>query len=196
MTALKNLALSSITLDPEIQSRQQLNQEVIAEYAEAMSHGATFPPVIVFYDGSNLWLADGFHRIAATQVNGDLEILAERKSGYRRDAALYAVGANTTHGFQRTNADKRRAVKRLLQDLEWCQWSDNAIAQKCGVSHSFVGRIRQQSMSMSTFNGVKSTSRKGADGRVINISNIGQYRKRQVRQSDLVKSPRLKESLG
>lgn len=167
----KPLLIASIFLDQEIQPRQQINQEVVDEYAEAMRQGSMFPPVIVFYDGSNYWLADGFHRVRARKANGDLEILAERKSGSRRDAILYAAGANSTHGLRRTNADKRRVVERLLQDPEWCHMSDNAIAHQCGVSQPFVGKLRQ--ILLSTYNDFKSTSRKGVDGRIIDVSNIG-----------------------
>ncbi|MGR3279302.1 hypothetical protein ACSYAD_30005 [Acaryochloris marina NIES-2412] len=174
---LEALSLDRITLDPEIQPRQQLSQKVVAEYAEAMTQGATFPPVIVFYDGSKFWLADGFHRIAAKQANGDLEILSERKFGSRREAVLFAAGANATHGLRRTNADKRRVVARLLKDPEWCQMSDNAIAHQCGVSQPFVGKLRQQLLS--TYNDFKSTSRKGADGRIIDVSNIGHNNKQK-----------------
>lgn len=128
------LKISDIALDNGIQPRQKLNQVVVSEYAEAMRQGAMFPPVLVFYDGNQFWLVDGFHRVAATQVNGDLEILTEKQSGCRRDAILYAAGANTTYGLQRTNADKRRVVERLLQDPEWCQWSNREIARRCKVS--------------------------------------------------------------
>ena len=134
------LKISLIKLDEGIQPRQQLNQEVVAEYAEAMKQGATFPPVVVFFDGSKYWLADGFHRIAAKQANGVLEVLTERKFGSRREAILFAAGANATHGLRRSNADKRQVVERLLKDPEWCQMSDNAIAHQCGVSHPFVGK--------------------------------------------------------
>lgn len=166
------LNLSQIKLDPEIQARQQLNQEVIAEYAKAMKQGTTFPPVIVFYDGSKFWLADGFHRVKAKESIGEHEILVEVRYSSRRDAILYATGANITHGHRLTNADKRRVVMRLLQDSEWCQWSDNAIAQRCGVSHPYVGKIRRQ-----TCNRYKLTTRKGANGNLIDVSNIGKSKK-------------------
>lgn len=139
------LKLSSITLDPEIQPRQQLNQELIDEYAEAMRQGATFPPVIVFYDGTKYWLADGFHRVQAKGTNGDHEILAKVELGSQREAKLFAVGANNTdHGLRRTNADKRRAVKRLLHDDEWSQWSSREIARCCGVDHKTVDKWRTE----------------------------------------------------
>ncbi|MGR3279370.1 ParB N-terminal domain-containing protein [Acaryochloris marina NIES-2412] len=174
-SSITSLNLSDIALDPEIQPRQQLNQEVIAEYAEAMRQGATFPPVVVFHDGSEFWLADGFHRTKAKEHIGGNKIFAEVRSGSRRDSILFAAGANTTHGLHRTNTDKRLVVKRLLVDPEWSQWSDNAIAQKCGVGRTLVGKSRQQMLL--TCRGDKSKSRRGSDGRIINISNIGKNRK-------------------
>jgi hypothetical protein len=39
-----------------------------------------------------------------------------------------SVSANAPHGLRRTNADKRRAVVRLLEDTEWSQWADREIA--------------------------------------------------------------------
>lgn len=187
------LEISAIRQDEQIQPRQALNQEVVTEYSFAMKQGDEFPPIIVFYDGSNYWLADGYHRIAAVQANGDLEIIAERKCGSRRDAILYAAGANSTHGLRRNNADKRRVVERLLQDPEWCRMSDNAIAHQCGVSQPFVGKIRQQVLS--TYNEFKSTSRKGADGRIINVSNIGQNNKEKT-ESSIESNPGMKNAVN
>jgi hypothetical protein len=64
--------------------------------------------------------------------------------GGRRDAILFAVGANATHGLRRTNADKRRAVLTLLHDPEWRQWSDSEIAHKCRVSRPLVAEMRAE----------------------------------------------------
>ena len=75
------------------------------------------------------WLADGFHRLAAVKKEGTGFIPVEIHPGTRRDAVLYSVGANATHGLPRTNADKRRAVLILLQDEEWAAWSDGMIAK-------------------------------------------------------------------
>ncbi len=57
------LALESIRIDGNTQSRVELDQAVVAEYAEAMAEGAQFPPLIVFFDGVHRWLGDGFHRL-------------------------------------------------------------------------------------------------------------------------------------
>jgi hypothetical protein len=131
-----------IRTDGGTQPRAAIKMDVVREYAEAMAEGATFPPVTVYYDGSDYWLADGFHRVAAAKRIGTVELEAEIRQGTRRDAILHSVGANAQHGLRRTNADKRRAVMALLNDEEWRQWSDREIARRCGVHNSFVSRIR------------------------------------------------------
>ena len=64
-------------------------------------------------------LADGFHRVLATCMAGLTEIAADVRVGSQRDAFLYGISANSTHGLARTNADKRKAVALLLVDAKW-----------------------------------------------------------------------------
>jgi HAMP domain-containing protein/uncharacterized ParB-like nuclease family protein len=124
------------------QSRVSVDTKTVDEYADALQSGATLPPVTVFFDGTNYWLADGFHRLAAHRRLNRREIEVEQRDGTQRDAILHSVGANASHGLRRSNADKRRAVEMLLSDPEWSQWSDNAIAKACRVSHTFVAQSR------------------------------------------------------
>lgn len=135
------LAIDKIKIEGT-QSRVQINESTVSEYAEAIKNGAQFPPVTVFFDGTNFWLADGFHRLLAHKRAGKTEILETREVGGLRDAILYSVSANANHGLRRTNADKRKAVEMLLNDAEWAQWSDNSIAKQCAVSHTFVAGVR------------------------------------------------------
>lgn len=72
------------------------------------------------------------------------ELPAEVRNGTRRDALLFACGANASHGLRRSSADKRKAVETLLADDEWKQWSDREIAKRCHVSHVSVGSWRQE----------------------------------------------------
>jgi hypothetical protein len=58
---MKKINLDVIRIDGETQPREELDQEMVAEYAEFMRDGIKFPPVRVFFDGSNYWLVDGFH---------------------------------------------------------------------------------------------------------------------------------------
>lgn len=126
-----------------VQSRTNLDMMVIQEYAEAMSSGVHFPPISVLVDvDGKLWCWDGCHRTMAARQAGQAYIQADVSSGSRRDALLLAAGANSNHGLRRTNGDKRRAVQWLLDDPEWSRWSDREIASRCGVSHTFVAKMR------------------------------------------------------
>lgn len=136
------IPISAIRLDGGTQSRALLQDSIINEYAMALEDGVTFPPVVLFYDGSDHWLADGFHRVRAYLFAGRDAIPADVRQGTRRDAILYSVGANEAHGLRRTNDDKRRAVLTLLNDAEWAKWSDREIARRCAVSNQFVSNIR------------------------------------------------------
>lgn len=144
------------------QARATLDNAVVREYAEALQGGAVFPPIVVFYDGEDHWLADGFHRLKAHARIGATTISATVKSGTVRDARLYAVGANVDHGLRRTNADKRRAVETLLRDEEWSGWTDVAIAEKAGVHPDTVGRIRAEDFSDSEKSPEKPTAKDGS----------------------------------
>lgn len=141
----EQIKLEYIRRDGGTQSRAGMNGVVVYEYADLMKEGATFPDIIVFFDGKDYWLADGYHRHAAAVEAKLVSINADVRQGTQRDAVLFSVGANSTHGLRRTNDDKRRAVITLLQDEEWSKWSDREISRRTGVSPSTVSSIRQQS---------------------------------------------------
>jgi hypothetical protein len=138
------IRIRNIRRDGGTQPRAQLDPETLDNYIQGLQEGTHFPPVTLFYDGENYWLADGFHRVRAHEELGQDNIMADVKAGTRREAILYSVGANATHGLRRSNADKRRVVETLLNDPEWRQWSDREIASRCSVSHPLVGQIRQE----------------------------------------------------
>ncbi len=140
---MKNINIETIRIDGGTQSRAELNEAAVAEYAQSIKGGAALPPVVVFFDGAENWLADGFHRYHAYRSAGKASIPADCRPGTKRDAILFSAGANDTHGLRRTNEDKRRAVKTLLEDPEWGKWSDHKIAEECKVSHPFVASPSQ-----------------------------------------------------
>ena len=131
-----------IRLDGDTQPREQIDMGTVADYAEAIREGASFPAVVVFNDGAARWLADGFHRFHATRAADLPTILVDEHAGTRRDARLFGFSANATHGLRETRADKRRKVEAMLRDAEWMQWSDREIARRCGVHHETVGAVR------------------------------------------------------
>jgi ParB-like chromosome segregation protein Spo0J len=138
----REVRIDALSIDAR--ARVVLTDEAVAEYAAAMKSGARFPPIVVFDDGETLWLADGHHRVQAARRAGLEEVLAEEYKGGRRDALLYACGANAAHGVRRTNADKRFAVRLMLRDEEWCKWSSREIARRCAVDEGLVRKVRRE----------------------------------------------------
>jgi hypothetical protein len=138
-----------------------LDEATVAEYAEAMNCGTKLPPVTVYFDGDDYWLADGFHRCAACEACGTQTVLAEVRDGNRREAILHSVGVNATHGLRRRNEDKRRAVMTLLEDEEWSKWSDSEIARRCAVDHKTVAGYRGSILGISQDSGRRTVSRHG-----------------------------------
>jgi hypothetical protein len=138
----KTMNLNALRIDGGTQSRQEINQEVVADYAEQITSGSEFPPVTAFYDGVDYYLADGFHRYFAHKKAGKASINVDVITGTLRDAVLHSVGVNALHGLRRTNADKRKAVLTMLDDLEWQDWSNSEIARQCHVSAPFVSNLR------------------------------------------------------
>lgn len=145
MSNVRQILLRHIRQDGGTQARARMDQNALDDYAEAMAAGASFPAIIVFEDRENiLWLGDGFHRVAAAEAAGKKNIKAEIRAGGLREARLFAIGANITHGVRRSNADKRLAVSLLLDDPEWGAWSNREIAQVAGVSHNLVNEMRSE----------------------------------------------------
>ena len=71
------ISLQDIVIDKDTQSRDVISEQVINEYAEAMQGGAKFPAIVVFYDGLNYYLVDGFHRYFAYLKldNNEVEVI-------------------------------------------------------------------------------------------------------------------------
>lgn len=147
-TTNHTIEISSIRVDGGTQARVQLNDDTIAEYTEAVKAGDALPAVVVFNDGTDNWLADGFHRYHAHVAAGVTSIEADVRTGTQRDAIIFSLGANHTHGLRRTNADKHKSVTTMFADQEWSTWSDNAIALCCGVSNRFVAKARAVTMNI------------------------------------------------
>lgn len=144
------LELKQLHIDGGTQPRVAINEDTVAEYAEALKDGATFPPVVAFHDGHVYWLADGFHRYLAHRRVGVERIEVDVREGSLRDAILFAVGANAEHGLKRTNEDKHKAVVTLLThelaktDTEGHPWSNMEIARRCRVNEKTVRKYRDE----------------------------------------------------
>lgn len=136
------LDIAKIKIDGDTQPRMAIDQNVVAEYADLLESGTTFPPVQVVSDGAVFWLVDGFHRYFAHRKLARKQINAEMITGLQEEAQWLSLAANKAHGLRRTNSDKGKAVIKALKmkpDL-----SDRAIAEHVGVAPTTVTKYRSE----------------------------------------------------
>lgn len=150
------ISLASLVTETKYQTRVSMNEDAIADYANAIMQkgGWPFPPIKVVRQV----LVDGFHRIAAARrvisasdTPADLRralqnipcerVAVDPANKDISDLALqHALAANHGHGLRPSNADKRRAVELALN--RWPDRSDREIAKLTGTSHTFASRVR------------------------------------------------------
>ncbi len=140
------LPIDVIRKDGGTQPRSLLDFDVIDVYMDAMKGGAEFPPVDVFYDGTDYWLADGFHRVKARFAADFEDIACLVHQGTVQDAQWFSYAANKTNGLYRSNADKQRAIKAALAHPKGASLSDRKIAEHVGVDHKSIAAWRARSV--------------------------------------------------
>ena len=134
------LLLDVIHIDGGTQLRESIDGGYVAELASVPEKD--LPPLVVFFDGADHWLADGFHRYHAAQSRGDTAARCIVHTGTKREAQWYSFAANQSHGLRRSNADKHKAVVAALADAEWAKLSDRVLAEHLGVSHEMIRQSR------------------------------------------------------
>lgn len=175
------LRIDQIRTDGGTQPRAALNYEVIEEYIEAIRAGAKFPPIEVFYDGENYWLADGFHRRDA-HFGADLEeIDCHVNQGTLQDAQWFSFGANKANGLYRSNGDKQRAIQAALKHPKSAGLSDREIAKHVGVGNKCVSDWRNKlSVSLTQIESpLTRTAVRNGKPYQIRVDNIGKTPKPQ-----------------
>lgn len=136
------VALSAIAFDAGTQVRAAINEQVVTDYAERMTDGVVFPPIVLFHDGNSHYLGDGFHRFMAAQRNAFRDIEADVRAGTKEDALWFALGANNTNGQRLNDVDKRHAIKLALTMFP--DKSQNQIADQIGCSQRYVSSVKDQ----------------------------------------------------
>ena len=139
-----HIGLNTIRIDCNTQSRESISPEVVDQYAEDMQGGNIFPSVIVYYDGTFYYLVDGHHRYHAAMKIGAPSLECTVVDGTLREAVLFSMTVNSKHGLPRSRADKRYCILRMLDDIEYGEYSDNHIAKLCHVGNMLVAAIRAE----------------------------------------------------
>lgn len=176
--AIKRLKLKDLIATVKTQTRDALNEEALASYKEhakaAKAKGAdpSFPALVGFSDpfDGKVYLGDGFTRRQALLAAGfeeyDVDVTeVGPESDPKREAIKYGFKANLEHGARLTNADKKHNLMLALDDKEWAELSNNALADLLGVSEGFIRQNRPAGK-----NPAKKKSKKGTS---VDTSNIG-----------------------
>jgi hypothetical protein len=150
MAMIENIYPEYIRLDGGTQPRAKIDRAVCDDYGERMKAGEKFPPIDVFFDGENYWLADGFHRVQAyvLAVPGEA-IECNVFQGTQQDAQWHSYSVNKAHGLRRTNEDKERAVRAALAHPAATDKSNVQIAGHCGVDEKTVRKYRGKAIASS-----------------------------------------------
>lgn len=156
---MSRVRLDAIVFDAGTQVRAALDQDHVGVLADAMTSGAIIPPIVLFHDGNQHYIGDGFHRFMAAQRIQWREIDADVRAGAKDDALWFALGANKTNGKNMTLADKKHAIK--LAVIAWPNRPAGEIAEQIGCSRSWVSEVRSYQDSATG----KVTSVTGKDGK-------------------------------
>lgn len=169
------LPISKIRTDGGTQPRAVIDFAAVDDYMDAMQDGVKFPPIVVFYDGSDYWLADGFHRCKAAFGAGLEDIACDIHQGTQQDAQWYSFAANKTNGLRRTSDDKQRAIRAALLHPMGRGVSDPKIAEHVGCSSEWVRQIREKLVSSKKLvdSPIRTVTRNGKTYKQ-NTANIGQ----------------------
>jgi len=142
MSKTETLSIDLLRLDGDTQARVKISEDTVEDYAEliAASNGEwPFGPLDVFHDGSDYFLADGFHRTLAALRLMRASIPCHVRRGTAMDAKIFGMTANDKHGLRMSPADKRACVEWLLDNGG--KRTQVEIAKTAGVSVITVKRV-------------------------------------------------------
>lgn len=133
--------LNDITFDEQYQMRENIPPS--NDYCEMLKACADdvwpFTPLVVASVSGKLFMIEGFTRSKAAKDAGKGKVFGSIVECTKAEAFKLALGANSDHGFRRTNADKRKAVRIAIG--QWPGFTASKIAEICKVSHTYVYNV-------------------------------------------------------
>lgn len=156
----KMLALDSIFINPDLQSRADLDavKKFTPDIVEAIHNKEKIAPVLIVEVGegsvrqsdgaamkAGYYLCEGFRRYAAHKAAGRDKIACIVRKGTIEDAIDVSTSANTKNlALPRTREDKNRAAESCL--ITHFDWSDRRIAEHVDVSAELVAKNRPSAL--------------------------------------------------
>jgi hypothetical protein len=168
MPETKAISVDVLVIDAGTQNRLAINEETVEDYAELIeaSKKWPFPPLDVFHDGKEHYVAEGFHRLLAAKRAKRASVPCIVHKGTAKDARIFGMTANDRNGLRMTRADKRACIEWLLDNHE--KLTQDEIASKSGTSKRLVQIIsaerRSKKAQIAPFGGSPQVSEKGEPG--------------------------------
>lgn len=188
---LVDVALDRLILDPRVQVRVEgIDLEKVDQYAIVMGEAAAneepypFPPIVVYRERGQLYLADGFHRVEAARVVGYVKLAADVRPGGLAGAIEHAEEANLEHGISLSNEDKKNILHRRLARGAWDKRTSNReIGRAFGVAHTTISRwiaeLEQAAQHEGGTNAPVREKRATASGASMDVSGIQKANKKR-----------------
>lgn len=146
MDQATDVSTSELVFDQALQIRADI--PAIDNYKLLLEENQFWPfdkPIVAFRIRGKLKVVDGFTRGRAALAAGWNTVPVAIMTGTAEDALRYAFGCNATHGYARTNADKRKAVLMAIAHYKDDQQVTQAqIALICKVSHTYVRKLMEE----------------------------------------------------
>ena len=137
--------IREIVRDERCQARVKPDPDISEEYANAYRAKAKMPPIEVFIVDGAPYVVDGWHRLAGAIKAEVAWITCDIVGTGTIDEAIWkAVAANQTHGYRRSNEDKRNAIKMALESQIGIEQSSRVIAEHLGVGDKLVSEMRAE----------------------------------------------------
>lgn len=130
------------------QSRKQIDSKTVADIRSDIRDSNPIEPIIVFFDGKDHWVGDGYHRLEAhVKEKRDL-INGEVRPGSKDVALRFNIESNASADQTRwSSADKRNAVTMLLESHgsgDVTRKMAQEIGSICRASHWLVETVAEE----------------------------------------------------
>jgi len=170
---LELVPVSSITINPKLQMREVVLDEPHVDALErAISDDGELLhryPIALAEIDKTLIVVDGHHRLTAAIRLKLPTVPAKIVASSWHDALSHAARSNNHEGsaMKRTATDRRKALMTLLENVEFRNMTDSALAEIVGVAISTAGQIRKLKSEY------QSDSRITRTGKVISAAAVG-----------------------
>ena len=154
------ISIDKIRMDGGTQVRVMLDDDLIKRYACLMADEQDLDPILLYFDGEQYWLVDGFHRVGAARELGKSTIPAIVKQRSQAQAVWDSLTANGRHGKQLTPADRIAAIKKALRIHP--EYTDRRIAKELMVDNKTVAKYRKELEAVEEI--PQQADRQGSDG--------------------------------